>query len=58
MPFTSLLQKSQVLLVDTITVALFEFINVFSSKAFGYISMFVFIGDAVVHVLKMRGMMQ
>jgi len=44
-------------LVDTIILTLFEFINVFSPKAFGYISMFVLIGDAVVHVLKIKGKM-
>ena len=42
-------------LVDTIILTLFEFINVFSPKAFGYISMLVLIGDAVVHVLKIKG---
>jgi len=42
---------------DTFILTLFEFINVFSPKAFGYISMFVFIGDAVVHVLKIQGKM-
>ena len=55
MPFTSLFHKSVSILVHTIIRSLFEFTNMFSPKVFGYISMFVFIGDAVVHVLKMTG---
>ena len=31
--------------------------NIFPSQAFGFISMFVFIGDGVVHFLKMQGKM-
>ena len=50
-------QISSPLGFDTIILTLFEFINVFCPKAFGYISMFVFIGDAVVHVLKIKGKM-